>query len=185
MDTLGAQGVGSPEDTRAFVQLLVPLGLTRTTSFMFLHHFRKEVTASEIHQVSGAWGGRLDTLMVLKETDRPDELRLSFPKLRWAPEKQPLILGKVRNTASFEVLAEEAHEVVDEDSAEAMLIEIVAALRKSSEPVMQRTSLALRVESAPTNRTFQRALRMGFDRNLLAKSQDGRKVAYSLTEASW
>jgi hypothetical protein len=47
--------------------------------------------------------------MVLKQAPRPDELRLSFPKLRWwqGAEPKPLILGKVYNTAGFEVLSEE------------------------------------------------------------------------------
>ena len=183
LDTLGAQGVGSPEDTRAFVSLLPPLGLTKNRSFLFLHHFRKEVSVSEINQVSGAWGGRLDSLLVLKETEQPDELRLSFPKLRWADQRQPLILGKIKNTASFEVLAEE-QPPTDDTQVEAMLRRIIDTLGKTG-GVMERPALAMRCESTPGDRTFQRALRVGLDRDLLAKEQKGRKASYSLTEASW
>lgn len=186
LDTLGVQGVGSPEDTRAFVASLVPLGLTRTTSFVFLHHFRKEVTANEIHQVSGAWGGRLDTLMVLRETERPDELRLSFPKLRWASERRPLILGKLTDSEAFDVIGEETHDTAgDATDVETMLNAIIEALRASKEGVVDRTALALKVGSAPSNRTFQRALRHGWESDRLAKQQHGRSVSYSLTKKSW
>lgn len=110
--TLGMEGVGSPEDTRTFVRLLVPLGLFDHRAFWFPVHFTKEPRTDEINQISGAWGGHLDTLMVLKSTRRKDELRLSFPKLRWwntAPPK-PLILGKVYNTHTFEILREEGEQ---------------------------------------------------------------------------
>lgn len=107
--TLGMEGVGSPEDTRTFVRLLVPLGLFDNRAFWFPVHFTKEPRKDEIDQISGAWGGHLDTLMVLKATRRKDELRLSFPKLRWwnTQTPAPMILGKVYNTQSFELLRHE------------------------------------------------------------------------------
>lgn len=107
--TLGMEGVGSPEDTRTFVRLLVPLGLFDHRAFWFPVHFTKEPRKDEINQISGAWGGHLDTLMVLKATRRKDELRLSFPKLRWwnTDPPAPMILGKVYNTQSFELLRHE------------------------------------------------------------------------------
>lgn len=107
--TLGMEGVGSPEDTRNFVRLLIPLGLFNDRAFIFPVHFTKEPRRDEINQISGAWGGHLDTLMILKQARRKDELRLSFPKLRWwsdAPP-EPMILGKVYNTQSFEILRRE------------------------------------------------------------------------------
>jgi hypothetical protein len=108
LTTLGTEGVGSPEDTRKFTAMLVELGLFNDRAFMFLHHFRKEPTADEIDSLSGSWGGHLDSLLLLKATPRDVEARLSFPKLRWAnAPKKPLILGRVYNTASFEVLGEE------------------------------------------------------------------------------
>lgn len=107
--TLGMKGVGSPEDTRTFVRLLVPLGLMNNRSFLFPVHFTKEPRREEIDQISGAWGGHLDTLMILKQTTSKDELRLSFPKLRWWNTKPPapLIIGKIYNTHTFELLREE------------------------------------------------------------------------------
>ena len=49
---------------------------------------------------------------------------------------------------------------------------------------MERPALALRCETAPGNGTFKRALRFGLDRELLASGKEGKKVNYSLTEAS-
>src|SRR6185295_2194865 len=74
-------------------------------------------------QISGAWGGHLDTLMVLKATRRKDELRLSFPKLRWwnATNPTPLILGKVYNTLGFEILREEG----DKEPLEELILELL------------------------------------------------------------
>lgn len=119
--TLGMEGVGSPEDTRNFVRLLIPLGLFDTRAFWFPVHFTKEPRKDEINQISGAWGGHLDTLMVLKATRRKDELRLSFPKLRWwnTNPPAPMILGKVYNTHTFELLRHEG----DQEPLEERIIE--------------------------------------------------------------
>jgi hypothetical protein len=184
LDTLGMKGIGSPEDTREFVKLLVPFGLGATTGFLFLHHLRKEASKSEIDEVTGAWGARLDTLMVLKGTESKDELRLSFPKLRWAEERPPVILGKLRAAKSFELLAEEVHAEVDDQKAETLMRRIVEALRKRG-GILERPALALNVDCDTRDRTFQRALRLGLDRGLLASEKKGRKTTYSLTEASW
>ena len=112
---LGPRGVGSPEDTRVFVQMLYPLGLAQSRAFLFLHHFREraERNEDELARVSGAWGGHLDTLLTLQAGAQKEKARLSFPKLRWASEKPPnaVILGRVYNTASFEALSEEGDHV--------------------------------------------------------------------------
>lgn len=188
LDTLGTDGVGSPENTREFVRLLVPLGLFENRTFIFLHHFRKEITLNEINQVSGAWGGRLDSLLVLKKTDQPDELRLSFPKLRWGDEtheEHPMILGKLRDTAGFELLRLEKHEAEPSaDAVETMLRQVVAALRKKGGAI-ERQIIALHCDTALSNRTFTKSLALGFSRGVLAKEQSGRKVNYSLTEEAY
>ena len=108
---LGPRGVGSPEDTRAFVQMLVPLGLGQDRAFLFLHHFRERVerTEDELARISGAWGGHLDTLLTLSAASQANKARLAYPKLRWARVRppDPVILGRVYNTASYEALAAE------------------------------------------------------------------------------
>lgn len=109
--SLGLEGVGSPAETFQFVQRLRPLGLGEHRAFLFLHHFRERVEKGEdeLQKISGAWGGHLDTLFGLAATHSHDQIRLSYPKVRWAqvPEPKPVILGKVYNTAGFEALAEE------------------------------------------------------------------------------
>ncbi len=111
LSSLGPAGVGSPADTREFVACLRPLGLGTRRSFFFPHHFRERVdrTEDELARISGAWGGHLDTLLTLSSTHSDDQARLAYPKLRWARIKKPnpLILGRIWNTASFVGIAEE------------------------------------------------------------------------------
>lgn len=108
LGTLGVEGVGSPDDTRRFVAMLIELGLFQSRAFLFLHHFRKETAAEETDQISGSWGGHLDTLIVMKPRERAGEVRLSFPKMRWAErERTPMIIGRVPATRSFEYLGDE------------------------------------------------------------------------------
>jgi hypothetical protein len=123
LGSLGPAGVGSPEDTRRFVGQLYELELD--VAYIFVHHFRKEPIASEVDQLSGAWAGHLDTLMLLKPTRRKNEVRLSFPKTRWAEQAShaPLILGYVRATQGFDVLGEEG----DPKLLEATLVELLEA----------------------------------------------------------
>ena len=110
--SLGLEGVGSPAETMAFVNLLRPLGLGTNRAFLFLHHFREraEKGEDEVARLSGAWGGHLDTLITLAASGRQDQARLAYPKLRWnkVENPPPIILGRVYNTRSFEALAEES-----------------------------------------------------------------------------
>lgn len=106
LGSLGPAGAGSPEDTRHFVLTL--LGMELPVAWLFVHHFRKDPSPDEVNQLSGAWAGHLDSLLLVKPTRRKDEVRLSFPKTRWVDrQRSPLILGYVRNTQGFDVLGEE------------------------------------------------------------------------------
>lgn len=109
--SLGPGGVGSPADTRDFVALLRPLGLGISRAFMFLHHFRERVekTEDELARISGAWGGHLDTLLTLSATSKAEQARLAYPKLRWSRRRppNPIILGRIWDTASYEIIGEE------------------------------------------------------------------------------
>lgn len=189
LDTLGPQGVGGPDETRDFVALLTPLGLTANRAFVFLHHFRKELAIHELNQVSGSWGGRLDTLLTLKAGDKDEESRLAFPKVRWGtqhPERKPLILGKLAPQLAFEILAEQSDTPpVDANAQTEMLSRITSALHRKGGGPVERPILALMCETATTNRTFNRALADGYNKGLLAKDQAGKKTLYSLTETAW
>lgn len=109
--SLGLEGVGSPAETLAFVQLLAPLGLRHNRAFLFLHHFRERVERGEdeLQRISGAWGGHIDTLLSLARTHSEDQLRFGYAKIRWAKRAYPppVVLGKVYNTIGFEAVAEE------------------------------------------------------------------------------
>lgn len=109
--SLGLEGVGSPRETLDFIQLLRPLGLGTTRAFLFLHHFRERVERDEdeLSRISGSWGGHIDTQLTLAATHSEDQLRLAYPKIRWARTRypNPVILGKVWNTLGFCALSEE------------------------------------------------------------------------------
>lgn len=111
LSMLGTEGVGSPAETRDFVQLIRGLGLGHGRAFLFLHHFRERVERNEdeLARISGAWGPHLDTLMTLQPMGREEEARLAFPKLRWGRGRspEPIVLGKIYNTQSFAGLRKE------------------------------------------------------------------------------
>ncbi len=109
--SLGLEGVGSPAETLAFVNLLKPLGLGTYRAFLFLHHFRERVEKGEdeVARISGAWGGHLDTLLTLSAAAQKDQSRLAYPKLRWntREDPSPIILARIYNTRGFEAIGEE------------------------------------------------------------------------------
>ena len=111
LDSLGIKGVGSPEDTREFCKLLVAAGLTRDLAFWLLHHPRKADSEDELDEVSGAWGGRVDSLMKLDKLDG-NRARLGFPKVRWSRrgDLPALILAFEPDSEGFTVVGEEAEE---------------------------------------------------------------------------
>jgi len=112
LDSLGIDGVGSPEDTRKFMELMSGAGLFRDVAFLLLHHPRKETSQDELDEVSGAWGGKPDTMLRLEKLDG-NRGRLPFPKIRWSRlgTRKALILGF--DPESFSVVAEEEDEERD------------------------------------------------------------------------
>jgi hypothetical protein len=114
LDSLGIEGVGSPEDTRNFMRLMSQAGLFRDVAFTLLHHPRKEPTQDELDEAAGAWGGKPDTVLRLDKKDG-NRARLSFPKIRWrrGPTRPAYILAFDPDTESFTVAHEEADEERD------------------------------------------------------------------------
>ncbi len=113
LSSLGVNGVGSPADVREFMLALRSVGLFDRVAFLFVHHFRHGSSRNgnsakdELDELSGAWGGYPDALMMVSDVDG-GRLRLSFRKLRWSDvERRPLILARRTEDASFEVVAEE------------------------------------------------------------------------------
>src|SRR5262245_25506578 len=123
LDSLGIDGVGSPEDTRKFMTLMRSVGLFQNVAFMLPHHPRKEGARDELDEAAGAWGGRPDLMLRLEKLDG-DRARLSFPKIRWSRRgtRPALILAFDPETQSFTV----AHE--EEDDERDYMYEITAWL---------------------------------------------------------
>lgn len=118
LDSLGVEGVGSPEDVRKFIEVLVPLGLKTDRAFVLLHHLAHHTEGSreELEQISGVWGRPADALITVKRTHRPDQIRINPVKLRHARDTlKPVVVGLVRETGGFERLGEEGDARLLED----------------------------------------------------------------------
>jgi hypothetical protein len=117
LDSCGLEGVGSPEQARVFMDHLKAIGLHRTVAFWFLHHPRKEKAEDELDDLSGAWGGKPDTVLMLSML-AGDRSRLAMPKMRYGRRGQgdTLILNFNVETESFEraAIEGEAREYADE-----------------------------------------------------------------------
>jgi hypothetical protein len=96
------------------MELMSGAGLFRDVAFLLLHHPRKETSQDELDEVSGAWGGKPDTMLRLEKLDG-NRGRLPFPKIRWSRlgTRKALILGFDPETESFSVVAEEEDEERD------------------------------------------------------------------------
>ena len=108
LDSLGLEGVGSPEETRRFMGAMTAVGLFRDVAFVLLHHPSKAEVKDELDEISGAWGGRPDTMLKLERLDG-NRARLSFPKVRWSRRgtRPALILAFEPESETFERVAEE------------------------------------------------------------------------------
>lgn len=190
---LGVEGVGSPADTRTFVQILRRLGLGETRSFLFLHHFREraERNEDEMARVSGAWNTHLDTLITLSAMGAEDQARLAFPKIRWAKERQPdpVVLGRVFNTASFESLRQEG----DLSLLEPVIADFFAAARAKKRGAAGQgwytaTELAAAMKQAGDGRRrtdIQKALNSGGHLFVARTGEDARTLGKRATSVLW
>jgi hypothetical protein len=114
LDSLGIEGVGSPEDTRKFLGLMKQAGLHSRIAWWLNTHPRKEETREAIDEISGAWGGKPDTIMLL-DLLGDDRSRVRFPKIRWAKRgKRPnILLAFDADTETFSYIGEETEEERD------------------------------------------------------------------------
>jgi hypothetical protein len=108
LDSLGIEGVGSPEDTRKFLELMKECGLNSHVAWWLNTHPRKEETKEALNEISGAWGGKPDAVLLLKML-ADDRSRLRFPKLRWAKRgtRPTILLGFDVETESFSYVGED------------------------------------------------------------------------------
>jgi hypothetical protein len=111
LDLLGLDGVGSPEDTRDFLQRMQTVGLFESVAWWLLHHLRKDRALDELDDLSGAWGGRADAVLVI-DALVDSRSRLSFPKVRWGSSgrRDAFLLAFDARTESFEFICTETDE---------------------------------------------------------------------------
>jgi AAA domain len=111
LDSLGIDGVGSPEDTRRFMGLMKQAGLNKSCAWWLNTHPRKEETREAIDEIAGAWGGKPDTIMLL-DLLPDDRSRIRFPKIRWAKRgrRPSILLAYDADTATFSYLCDEDEE---------------------------------------------------------------------------
>jgi hypothetical protein len=114
LDSLGIAGVGSPEDTRAFLTLMKETGLNKTVAWWLNTHPRKEETKEALNEISGAWGGKPDSVLLLRML-ADDRTQIRFPKLRWTKRgKRPtILLAFDPDTEAFTYIGEESEEERD------------------------------------------------------------------------
>lgn len=155
---LGMEGVGSPADTRDFVQLIRGLGLGHGRAFLFLHHFRERVERNEdeLARISGAWGGHLDTLLTLQPMGNIDELRMAYPKIRWGRGRnpEPVILGRVYATQAYEALRKEA----DLTGYEPKVVEALQRMRAEGKGLQGWSTYTKVAEEAEMRRPHAKAV---------------------------
>jgi hypothetical protein len=125
LDLLGLDGVGSPEDTRVFLEHMKEIGLFDDVAWWLIHHLRKDRSTDELDELSGAWGGRPDAVLVLDALD-DDRARLSFPKVRWgrSGRRPALILSFDRDREAFSFVCEEGD---DERDLQTEIAELLGA----------------------------------------------------------
>jgi len=114
LDSLGIEGVGSPEDTRKFLKLMKETGLNKTVAWWLNTHPRKDETKDALNEIAGAWGGKPDAVLLLNMLD-DDRTRVRFPKLRWGKRgKRPaILLAFDAETEAFSYLGEESQDERD------------------------------------------------------------------------
>ena len=188
LSTLGPAGVGSPAETRDFVATLRPLKLGISRSFLFLHHFRERVERQqdELARVSGAWGGHLDTLLTLSAVRKADQVRLAYPKLRWAKIQPPtaIVLGRVYNILGFEALAEENDTTMLEPTIYAHLAELRAqGGGRNREGWQTSTEIAKAIESRRVD--VKKALESGSHLFFSLTGQDAKALGAKTTAVLW
>jgi hypothetical protein len=124
LDSLGIEGVGSPEDTRKFLKLMKETGLNKSTAYWLNTHPRKEETKEAINEISGAWGGKPDAILLLRML-ADDRTLIRYPKLRWAKRgRRPSTLHAFNpDTEAFSYLGEVSE---DERNHLAEIVELFA-----------------------------------------------------------
>jgi hypothetical protein len=181
LDSLGLDGVGSPEDTREFMRRLGDTGMFRDVAWWLLAHARKESAGDELDEISGAWGGRPDTMLMLDKKDG-NRARLSFPKIRWSRRgtRNAYILAFDPDTETFTVAHEEADEERD------YVAEISELLSDGAWRTVREITAPKKDGGIGANRdTVQATLEGNPDRFVCRTGDDAKAVGRHPTSTVW
>jgi hypothetical protein len=188
IDSLRRAAPGLDEnDSGAVSAVLSPLRvLTQTTgrTLVVLHHARKRigdnpVDAGQMVRGSGDLVASIDTLLFLRAKEAGQFTLEHGKSRRGLPHESILVTITEADDERLELVNEGAIATAD-DKLEAMLARVVRALAAGPLP---RQTLALKVETDPKNGTFNRALKLGWQRGQLAKGEREKPndpVVYSL-----
>jgi hypothetical protein len=108
LDSLGLDGVGSPEDTRKFMELLATVRGSSHVAFWLPHHS----LTHDPDTIAGAWHGRPDSIIGITKLVG-NRAQMKFTKARWSQvgDYPTLILEFNPDDESFDVVKEvEQHE---------------------------------------------------------------------------
>jgi hypothetical protein len=194
VDSLRRAAPGLDEnDSAAVSSVMTPLrSLTASSgrTIIVVHHSRKRIgdqptDAGQMVRGSLDFVASVDCLLYLRQKE-PDAFALEHAKARRGRPHESILVRIVGDDDERQTveLVNEGPIAQAEDKVEALLAKIIQALQAEGAP-LARQVLALRVDADSRSGTYGRALNLGWQRNLLAKSESDRRgqpVFYSLAE---
>lgn len=175
---LGMKGVGAPDETRAFLDLMQNAGLGEDFAVMLIHHLAKpSIGRALVERVSGDWGPHADTILIL-ERAAEKTAKLTFAKMRWGEEPDPMLLHWLTDKSGpvgYRTSAVQVHTIPDEDVYE----RIDGFLALQSEPVGGRL-----IEDNVKGKAarIRALLKQGVSEGRYFVSERNGRVLYRLTE---
>jgi hypothetical protein len=170
----------------AFFAPLRRITVATGCAIVVLHHPKKRQTdgpteAGELVRGSGDFTAAVDTILFARKKP-PDAFTLEAESRHGYPHAPVLVRISAPEAEKLE-LTNEGKVAVAEDKVEAMLARIVEALREDG-GTLERQAVALRLGADAGSGTFTRALKLGWQREQLAKSprKVGSATLYSLAE---
>jgi hypothetical protein len=174
-------------DSAAVSRAMTPIraiAAKTNTTIVIVHHSRKRTTdgateATQMVRGSGDLVASLDTLLYLRA--RESGFTLEHARSRAGIPTQPIAVRIDIDDDHVHLISDGPVAIAD-DKVETMLAKITRALADERAP-LDRTTLALRLSTDTRDRTYQRALRLGLDRNQLATNTTrkvGEPAVYAL-----
>lgn len=190
IDSLRRAAPGVEENDSASVSAvfspLRTLSATTGCTIVVVHHARKRIgdnptEAAQMVRGSGDLVASIDTLLYLRAKEG-GSFTLEHAASRRALPHEPILVEIQGDETTIELVNAGPVAAAD-DKVEALLARIVEALRDDG-GTLERQVLALRVDKATTDGTFSRALRLGWQRELLAKTKGnvGEPTLYALAD---